>query len=96
MSHGILNSMHEKQSFEALAAAIAAKHKDILPGSKWQHYKGGTYRVVRLAFQEDDMAIVVLYESIDYPAISFVRPFAKWFDQVEWNGEHVQRFRILT
>lgn len=64
------------------------------PGESYRHYKGDSYEVTALALHSnDDEWMVVykpLYESPDAPL--FTRPLHEWSEEVEWNGEKVQRF----
>lgn len=67
-------------------------------GEKYRHYKGDSYEVVGLAIHSnDDIWMVVykpLYENAD--AEMFTRPLLDWNNEVEWEGEILQRFSLVS
>lgn len=61
-------------------AHVRPPGKEVLPGSTWQHAKGGIYRVLRVARMEADLTPVVVYEDVNDKAEVWVRPQAEFED----------------
>ena len=73
---------------------------DAIPGKKYQHYKGGVYRVITLALSEDAHEKMVVYESCedsdDFPKGSvWIRAYANFTDTVDLDGVKKPRFTLL-
>jgi hypothetical protein len=83
----------EKQLKEMLVIAA-----DMVPeNSTWRHYKGNTYIVDCIAFDEETLDFEVIYHPIDYPVLHFARLMVVWLETVEWKGQVLPRFeRILS
>lgn len=64
----------------------------IFPGDRYRHYKGGEYEIVAGAIQEDTLAPVVVYRSIQHGTV-WVRTLNNWNEEVEVNGTRVKRFQ---
>jgi hypothetical protein len=55
----------------------------IVPGGVYRHYKGGRYRVFRVALTEADKVPVVVYSPLDNPeSVTWVRPVRDWLAPV--------------
>lgn len=69
------------------------EHWDDRPGqgSHWQHFRGGTYRVLRNAFHTTDGAHLVIYKS-DADGSVWAREISHWRQPVHHNGDMVPRF----
>lgn len=79
-----------------LERRISEAKTQIAPGSRWQHYKGGSYVVTDLVVIERTDEIGVIYRSLERPTVSFMRPLIEWQDVVEHEGVKVFRFRSLA
>lgn len=67
----------------------------LVPGSRWQHYKGGKYELVDVVIVEADMEIGVVYRPLGSPRVSFFRPLSVWQELVDWQGQRLPRFRHM-
>lgn len=81
-----------KLSYEELETKLAAAKKQVKPGSKWRHYKGGEYVIKDIVVQEEDNALAVVYQPLAHPNICFTRPLLVWDEQVEWDNQITHRF----
>ncbi len=82
----------DKLSYETLEAMVTEARTQVVPGSKWRHYKGGEYTIRDIVVMEEGNGLAVVYTPLLHPEVSFVRPLAVWTETVEWNGQQVQRF----
>lgn len=66
-------------------------------GAQYRHFKAADkiYTVLCLAFQEADNEICVIYRAEYGEGLVFARPLASWLQEVESDGEVVQRFTKL-
>ncbi len=48
-------------------------------GSKWKHYKGGSYEVLAVGKDADTLETLIIYTNEDQ---IWVRPALEWFDVV--------------
>lgn len=55
-----------------------------IPGKRYQHYKGGHYRVLHLAKHTENEEILVIYQSIHYGTY-YARPLENWNTPVKGN-----------
>jgi hypothetical protein len=88
LSHGILFSMEEKSRIQAL------RENGPAAGSRYRHYKGGSYRVVDNAIHESTLEHLVIYG--DAEGNVWARPLDDWSAFVEVNGRSVPRFALQT
>jgi hypothetical protein len=51
------------------------------PGEKWQHYKGGQYKIVCMCNHTDTDEVLVIYKSISFGGFH-ARPFSEWNDVI--------------
>lgn len=65
-------------------------------GSIWRHYKGGVFKVVCIAFDEETLDFEVVYQPIDDEDIHFTRRLSIWLETVEWQEAQLPRFERLT
>lgn len=63
-------------------------------GSMFQHYKGGRYEIVATGFIEESVAPCVVYKSLESNTV-WVRTAEDFFENVEYKGEIVLRFRLF-
>lgn len=64
---------------------------------KYQHYKGGLYRVIDIVKHSENLEDLVLYETLyDNPRSKlWVRPLKMFVEKVEVNGKMLPRFKYL-
>jgi hypothetical protein len=55
------------------------------PGEKWQHYKGGIYKIVAMCNHTDTNEVLVIYKSMSFGGFH-ARPYSEWHDQVGETG----------
>jgi hypothetical protein len=85
-----------KLSYEELEKQISDAKKQIVPGTKWRHYKGGEYTIKDIVVLEETQSLAVIYTSNAHPTVSFARPLSVWSEQIECDGQTIDRFsRIL-
>jgi hypothetical protein len=67
-------------------------------GKFYHHYKKSdlSYKVLSLAFIEQNMSICVIYEAQYGEKLIFVRPLSGWLDKVEWQDKFIDRFILIT
>ncbi len=92
----MLGYMRKKIPGQQLSGMIAEASEMIPPESLWRHYKGGVYRVVCIAFDEETLDFEVVYEPIDSPEIHFTRRMVIWLESVDWEGVALPRFERMT
>jgi hypothetical protein len=75
-----------------------AKKSNTLPFGIYRHYKGGLYRVHAIAYNEETLEPMVVYESMNdgdaFPQGTFwTRPLLRFTEMVTLeSGEKVERF----
>ena len=62
------------------------------PGDYWTHYKGGVYKIMALAVNENTAEPVVVYQSCKHDTI-WVRPLSNWSEDVQLSTGVVKRFK---
>ncbi len=65
-------------------------------GSIWRHYKGGRYKAVCIAFDEETLDFEVVYEPVGEPLIHFTRRLSVWLETVEWREATLPRFEHIA
>lgn len=88
--------MRKRRTLQELTAAMIAAHEQVAPDTLWRHYKGQRYRVVTLAYFEQDLDVGVVYESMSRRGVVFVCPLSRWLDSVVYEGQTLARFTRLT
>ena len=85
------------QSLEILKLAVREATKQVAIGSIHVHYKHPEipYRVMGFSILEATDEVAVRYAYIDDLTIEFVRPLVSWLEQVEYDGQMVNRFTKL-
>lgn len=67
------------------------KLKPVIDGI-YNHYKGGTYKVITLAKHSETQEDLVIYKSIEFGSF-YARPLSMWFDDVrDHNDNPTKRF----
>ena len=84
-------------SQQELAAAVASAKQKVKVGAHYAHYKHPelTYVVVDIAILEATDEPCVIYTAEYGERITFVRSFASWSQEVEWQGAQVPRFALV-
>jgi len=86
-----MDHLSEAELLERVATAKA----QVPVGSKWQHYKGGTYVVTDVVIIELTSEVGIVYLSLDHPSVKFLRPLVAWQEVVTWECEEAFRLRLL-
>jgi len=63
-------------------------------GKKYEHYKGGIYRVINIATHTETEEVLVIYEGIESNK-TWARPKNMFQDNVEIDGKIINRFKQL-
>ena len=61
----------------------------------WEHYKGGRYRLLDVAYHSETLEPMVVYRALYGEGALWVRPASMWTEIVEVNGESTPRFRLI-
>ena len=61
-------------------------------GELWQHYKGGKYRIVCIAHQEDGKRYQVVYRSTLFPENIWCRPLKDFMGNVRKANKSIPRY----
>ncbi|MBN2015276.1 DUF1653 domain-containing protein [Candidatus Dojkabacteria bacterium] len=64
----------------------------------YKHYKGNRYRVLGVAKHSETLEDLVVYEALYENELSklWVRPISMFFEEVEWDGKKVPRFKLVS
>ncbi len=63
---------------------------------EYRHFKGNLYEVVDLAYDSEDMRVLVVYRALYGAHELWVRDADMWCEYVEHDGKKVPRFEYLT
>lgn len=63
-------------------------------GVKLQHYKGGKYTVLNIGTHSETLEEVVIYQN-DADRKVWVRAISMFYEDVEFKGEWVPRFKVI-
>ncbi len=66
--------------------------------SRWQHYKGGIYKVHAVGLLESTGEEMVIYhdeKSLNGYLAPWIRPLREWTNLIEYNGAIHHRFKRL-
>ena len=66
----------------------------VKPGT-YKHFKGGIYRVIGEAKNSESQQMMVIYVSVDYPDVLWVRPLSMWNENVDRDGYEGPRFTFF-
>ena len=86
---------HKKESQPELSMRLAEAAKHVVVGARYMHYKQLSYKVLALALREEDNEPCVVYQAEYGNDVIWVRPVTSWLEQVEVNGQLVQRFAAI-
>lgn len=62
---------------------------------KYRHFKGNEYEVICLAKDSETLNDLVVYKALYGDGQVWVRPLKMFLEQVEVNGEKVNRFTFI-
>lgn len=62
---------------------------------KYRHFKGNEYEVICLAKDSENLNDLVVYKALYGDGQVWVRPLKMFLEQVEVNGEKVNRFAFI-
>lgn len=88
--------MRAKKSIQELRGILAEATELVQPGSTWRHYKGGSYKVACLAFNEETLHVKVIYQPVEAKDIYFTRELSMWLQSVVWHGVSLPRFEKIA
>lgn len=86
----------EHTGLDVLAERLAQAKQQVQVGGRYQHYRGGTYRVLELGFDEATEELVVVYAMEYGPGLVAVRRLESWLETVKINGRAAPRFNRIT
>jgi hypothetical protein len=82
----------DHKSEVALQREVDKACKRIEIGATYRHYKQKDYKVLRIAINESDMELTVVYQALYGPGLVFLRPVKAWLETVVVDGQKVPRF----
>jgi hypothetical protein len=74
---------------------LMANHRTIKIGQKYRHFKGNEYLVLHLAKHSETLEELVVYQALYGAKGIWVRPLEMFLEQVEVDGQLVNRFEEL-
>lgn len=71
---------------------------ELKPEQLWKHYKGGMYRIVILAKnnQTDELYDAVVYQDVSAPEKIWTQSTERFLGTEEYNGVTVSRFTFIS
>lgn len=84
--------MSHRESQEELAQKLAQAATVVEVGAIYEHYKKLKYSVIAIALQEETGEPCVIYKAEYGENLVWSRPLSGWLEQVDVNGQTVQRF----
>lgn len=72
---------------------MSAEHR-LQPGI-YRHYKGNLYHVIEVARHSETREELVVYRALYGDFGLWVRPFAMFIEQVQFDGQTIPRFAFL-
>jgi hypothetical protein len=67
----------------------------LAPLGRYRHYKGGEYEVIGVARHSESLEPMVLYRPLYNESGLWVRPYAMFFEEVEFEGKRLPRFAAV-
>ncbi len=64
-------------------------------GKKYRHFKGNEYLVMHIAKHSETLEELVVYQALYGEMCVWVRPLEMFLEQVEVNGQMVNRFEEI-
>ena len=87
--------MHEHETQTELAGRLAAAHAQVVVGTRYAHYKQGTYVVLAVGLQEENTEVCVIYQAEYGEKLTWIRPLTSWLERVEVGSKTTLRFTKL-
>lgn len=69
--------------------------KELVIGGFYRHYKGNLYKVIGVAKHSETLEEMVVYEPQYGGGGLWVRPKAMFLENVNVNGEEIERFKLV-
>lgn len=71
---------------------------ELKAGQIWKHYKGGMYRIVTLAKnnQTDELYDAVVYQDVSAPEKVWTQSLERFLATATYEGQTVSRFTFVT
>ena len=66
-----------------------------LPRGIWEHYKGGRYLLIDVAYHSETLEPMVVYRALYGEGALWVRPLSMWQESVTVDGRSLPRFRLI-
>lgn len=70
----------------------SASQEDVIADSIYKHYKGNVYRVISIGIHSETLEALVVYQDVNTPHKSWIRPLAEWLKPCMENGTQIKRF----
>lgn len=70
--------------------------KEILIGRMYRHYKNKDYIIIDLAQHSETLEKLVVYKALYGDNLTWVRPYDMFIEDVEYNGEVKERFKLVN
>ena len=61
----------------------------------YEHYKGNRYEVIGIAKHSETLEEMVVYKALYGEGLVWVRPLKMFTEEVEVNGEMIQRYKLV-
>lgn len=87
-----------KKSYEELQTMLTDAADQVPLGSIWKHYKDSeaAYEIKDIVIIESTKEVGVVYEPESQPGVKFVRPLSEFFEDVEFEGKTIKRFKNVN
>lgn len=87
-----MGKTHEEQL--QLKSKLQLAQEQVEVGALYRHYKSShkIYKVLNLAFQEENNELCVIYRAEYEERLIFIRPLKSWLETIELKNEKVLRF----
>jgi len=69
--------------------------KQLIVGGLYRHYKGNNYKVLHIAKHSESLENLVVYQALYGEQSIWVRPLDMFLEQIEKEGEFIDRFLFI-